>query len=309
VKIDRLLSIIVILLNRERITAKELSSRFEVSVRTIYRDIDTINMAGIPIIALQGNDGGFSIMENFTLKRHLFSFEDMMGVISALKGINIAIGDKTIDSTIEKFRNMIPGKAKDDALFSAEEIIMDIMPWGARRDIQPIFKKIYGAIRERLCVELSYTGNDCKPTVRIVEPMSLVFKGYKWYLYGYCRLRSGYRMFKLARISLCTITADSFILKSEGYKTASELSSEKNLVLVVLRFSAALRERFEDYFPDESFSDEGNGMLILKSNMPDEPWLVNMVMTFEDDVEVVSPASLRKKVAERAEKIARKYQG
>lgn len=307
-KIDRLLSIIVILLNRERITAKELSARFEVSVRTIYRDIDTINMAGIPIVALQGNDGGFGIMENFTLRRHLFSFEDMMGVINALKGINKAIGDKTIDDSIEKFRNMIPEKSKDNALFSAEEIIMDIMPWGARRDIQPVFKKIYHAIRERRCAEILYTGNDHKPAQRTVEPMSLVFKGYTWYLYGYCRLRDDYRLFKLSRISQCSVSAESFVRRSGEYKAEIAPSAKMKMIRVVFRFPRNIKERFEDYFPDSDFSEEGNGMLRLETDMPDEPWLVNMIISFEDDVEVVSPASLRKKIAEKAGKIRERYQ-
>jgi predicted DNA-binding transcriptional regulator YafY len=308
VKIDRLLSIIVILLNRDKITAKELAAKFEVSVRTVYRDIDTINMAGIPIVALQGNDGGFSIMENFTLRRHLFSFEDMMGVIAALKGINIAIGDKTIEGAIEKFRNMVPGNGKDDERFAAEEIVMDIMPWGSRRDIRPLFRTVHGAIRERRCVRIVYTGNGGKKETRDVEPMSLVFKGYSWYLYGFCRLRNGYRIFKLSRISGCEVLAGSFIRRKDEYAPDAGDSSGMKMLNVVFRFPLAVRERFEDYFPDEHFTEEKNGMLRFEGTMPDDPWLVHMVMSLDDDVELLSPESLRKKVAEKAGKIALKYQ-
>jgi predicted DNA-binding transcriptional regulator YafY len=305
-KIDRLLSIIVILLNNDRITAKELSKRFEVSIRTIYRDIDAINLAGIPVISLQGNDGGFSIMENFTLKRHLFTFENMMGVIAALKGINTAIGDKTIDSTIEKFRNMLPESAKDSVDTCSEEIIIDVMPWGRRKDIQPLYKKMYAAIRDRLIVQFSYKDYELNESVRTVEPMSLVYKGYAWYVFAFCRIRNDYRIFKLSRITNCCVTDETFVRREMRYMP-DEPQMQQTLVLT-LRFPKKMRDRFEDYFDEECFKEDADGKVILEAPMPDEPWLYKMILSFDDDVEVLSPPSVRKKIAEIAQNIAKRYQ-
>jgi predicted DNA-binding transcriptional regulator YafY len=305
-KIDRLLSIIVILLNNDRITARELSKRFEVSIRTIYRDIDAINLAGIPVISLQGNDGGFSIMENFTLKRHLFTFEDMMGVIAALKGINTAINDKAIDSTIEKFRNMLPESAKSSVDTCSEEIIIDVMPWGRRKNIQPLYKLLYSAIRERHVVRFSYKDYDLNESARVIEPMSLVYKSYSWYVYAFCRTRSNYRIFKLSRITNCMVTDEMFSRRDAEY--IPDEPQIKNTVTLTLRFPKKLRDRFEDYFNAECFKDEADGTVILEAPVPDEPWLYKMILTFDDEVEVLSPPSVMKKIAEIAQNIAERYQ-
>jgi predicted DNA-binding transcriptional regulator YafY len=305
-KIDRLLSIIVILLNRDRITAKELAKRFEVTVRTIYRDIDAINMAGIPIVSTQGNDGGFSIMENFTLRRHLFSFEDMMGVISALKGFNSAVGDSKIEGSIEKLRNLLPRESAVKETDAANEVIIDIHAWGARRDILPEFRTIYGAIRGRKITHFSYSDMDGKKSSRAFEPMSLVFKGFAWYVYGYCLTRRDYRIFKLSRISDLSISNESFVRRGRDYsaETALPLTGIK----IRMRFPERLRERFEDYFEEKEFIPVGDGRCEIVTDAEDAPWLYRMIISMGDEVELVSPESVRKKIAEEAKNILRLYQ-
>jgi predicted DNA-binding transcriptional regulator YafY len=305
-KIDRLLSIIVILLNNDRITARELSKRFEVSIRTIYRDIDAINLAGIPVISLQGNDGGFSIMENFTLRRHLFTFEDMMGVISALKGINTAINDKTIDSTIEKFRNMLPESARGSVDASSEEIIIDVMPWGRRKDLQPLYKILYAAIHDRHVVQFSYRNNELNESVRTVEPMSLVYKSYSWYVYAFCRIRNDYRIFKLSRMTNIMVTDEKFVRRDVAY--LPDEPQMKNTITLTLRFPKKLRDRFDDYYDAECFRDLADGNVLLEALMQDEPWLYKMILSFDDEVEVLSPPTVREKIAEIAQNIAKRYQ-
>lgn len=305
-KIDRLLSIIVILLNRERIAARELSKRFEVSVRTIYRDIEAINMAGIPVVSHQGNDGGFSIMENFTLRRHLFTFEDMMGVISALKGINTAIGDPVIDNTIEKFKNMLPSSARISEDASSDDIVINVVPWGCKKNIQPAFSFFYTAVREKRAVRITYRDFNLNESERTVEPLQLVFKGYAWYLYAQCRKRSDFRLFRLSRISNYSLTGERFEKKGEPYAAYDEHRGEG--IITEIRFPEKLRDRFEDYFDDGDFSDDGRGMVLLRTKMPDEPWMYKMLLSFEDEVEIVSPESIRKKMAAAAKKIYERYQ-
>ena len=168
-KLDRLLSIVVILLNKDRVSAKELASRFEVTTRTIYRDIDSINMAGIPIISYPGNDGGFGIMENFRLERHIFTEEDIIEVLSALKGMTGLIQSERIRSAADKFANMIEGKKNTD--FFDDGIIIDINPWGSKRRIDSDFRTVYSAILSRKKLSFSYIDYIGKYSSRTVEPI------------------------------------------------------------------------------------------------------------------------------------------
>ncbi|HOV12847.1 MAG TPA: HTH domain-containing protein, partial [Spirochaetota bacterium] len=167
-KLDRLLSIIVILLNRDRVSAKELAERFEVTVRTIYRDIDAINLSGIPIISYSGNNGGFGILENFKLDKHYLSMEEMTSILSALKGINKTLEDKTIDTTIEKIRSLVPESAKSDNYLSLNETIaIDILPWGATENIKEKLKIIKKAANERKTLTIKYFSSSEETSERI----------------------------------------------------------------------------------------------------------------------------------------------
>ena len=109
-RIDRMLAIVVLLLNRKTITAKELADRFEVSLRTIYRDIDAVNEAGIPVLSNQGSGGGFSIMENYRLNHQFLSLENSRAIIAALKGVNTALQDREVEMAMEKIRSLIPAE-------------------------------------------------------------------------------------------------------------------------------------------------------------------------------------------------------
>lgn len=125
-----MLTITIMLLNRERISAKELADKFEISVRTVYRDIEAINLAGIPIISYSGNNGGFGIMENYKIDRQLLTLNDMTAILSALKGVNTTLEDRELDSAIEKIKSLLPRDRAFEMDQRSEQIIFDILPWG-----------------------------------------------------------------------------------------------------------------------------------------------------------------------------------
>lgn len=217
-RIDRMLSIIILLLNRRRITARELSERFEVSLRTVYRDIDAINLAGIPVISNQGFGGGYEIPDSYKLSRQVISHKDLKSIIAALKGMNITLEDKEIKLILEKVKSLLPGYGSNSDIEANEIIVFDTVDWGNNTDITRKIQNIYEAIKTKHVLDIAYVNMKGKMTKRQIQPQSIVQKGFAWYLYGYCRKREDTRMFKLKRIKEIQVLNEQFIKFSKPYK-------------------------------------------------------------------------------------------
>ncbi len=188
-KIDRMMTIIVMLLNRKRVTAKELADKFEVSVRTIYRDIDAIDMAGVPIISHSGNNGGFGILENYKLDHQLLTPNNLCSLLTALQGINYTFEDIELESSIEKLRTLIPKDETHHLDLNMEQIIISMPSWANTSKEKTHIKKIRNAISLSHVITIEYRNYMNEISTRQIEPMSIVFKGYTWHLFAYCRLK------------------------------------------------------------------------------------------------------------------------
>lgn len=130
-KLDRLVSILVLLLRKEKVQAKELAELFEVSVRTIYRDIEAINLAGIPIVTYQGVNGGIGIAEGYRLDKSVLTEDEMSTIVSTLNGIATTMPDKKYEIIMEKIRNTIPSKQLENMDLKVKQLIIDFFPWGS----------------------------------------------------------------------------------------------------------------------------------------------------------------------------------
>jgi len=300
-KLDRLLSIVVILLNKDRVSAKELASRFEVTTRTIYRDIDSINMAGIPIISYPGNDGGFGIMENFRLERHIFTEEDIIEVLSALKGMTGLIQSERIRSAADKFANMIEGKKGAD--FFDDGIIIDINPWGSKSRIDSDFRTIYSAILSRKKLSFSYSDYNGKCSSRTVEPISLVFKAYSWYLYSYCLERNDYRIFRLSRIKKISVLKDTFTGKKKKYQSDYSIKPDTD---ITIRFKNSFETLISEFFP-QSRIEKSADFSTITFKAQNEEWLYKILLGMGRDIEIVSPKSVRESFIKYLKEISSKY--
>ncbi|MBP9022232.1 MAG: YafY family transcriptional regulator [Spirochaetes bacterium] len=300
-KLDRLLSIVVILLNKDRVSAKELASRFEVTTRTIYRDIDSINMAGIPIISYPGNDGGFGIMENFRLERHIFTEEDIIEVLSALKGMTGLIHSERIRSAADKFANMIEGKKGTD--FFDDGIIIDINPWGSKSRIDSDFRTIYSAILSRKKLSFSYSDYNGKCSSRTVEPISLVFKAYSWYLYSYCLEKNDYRIFRLSRIKNISVSKDTFTGKKRKYQSDYSIKPDTD---ITIRFKNSFETLISEFFPQSRVENSADFSTITFKAQNDE-WLYKILLGMGSDIEIVSPKSVRESFIKYLKEISSKY--
>ncbi len=300
-KLDRLLSIVILLLGRESVTAAELSRRFELSVRTIYRDLDAINEAGIPVVASPGPGGGFGIDPAYTIDRRLLGFEDLRAIISALKGLNMALEDGAIGSALEKITSLAPrGRASE---FLEDRVVIDLFPWGARKEERELVKRLEPAIAERRVVSFTYSSYGKAKEKRVVEPMTLVFKAYAWYLWAWCRLRGDYRLFRLSRMRSLELSLERFKRRSAAYPRALEAPSG-GLRKVVLRFDAPSSARAEEWFGSEGSQAREGGDLGVVLQVPEGNWIVQTLLGFGPGVEVLEPPELRAELAKAASLLA-----
>lgn len=309
-KIDRLLSIIVILLNKDNITAKELANRFEVSVRTIYRDIETINLSGIPIVSNQGRDGGFSILDNYKMNHQLLTLDDMTSIVVALKNIGNFSDNKHIDLTIDKISNIVPKDKKEEFTYHFNELIICDLPWGYRANSEDKekYKIIYeGIIKEKL-LDIGYINRDGDITERRIEAMSLVLKGLNWYVFSYCHLRNDYRFFKLSRIHKVKLLEESFNRREVSYEDFKNKNIYKNnMVDLVLKFSPEVQQRVGEFLHEENIKIDENGYIVVRISFPEDEWVYSMILSYGEFVEVLEPHYIKEIIKDRAQKIYEKY--
>jgi predicted DNA-binding transcriptional regulator YafY len=307
-RIDRMLTIIVMLLNRDRIRARELSKKFEVSVRTVYRDIDAINLAGIPVISYPGNDGGFGIMENYRIDRQVLTLRDMFTILSALKGVNTGLRNIELESAIEKITSLVPDDKSHEMELHFERFVIDLMPWGFRDRYTRIFREIQNSISGSTLLKIKYSNTRGQNVMRVIEPMTLVLHGYIWYLFAYCRLRGDFRVFRLSRIKIVTIMRQSFIRRDASYKDYFRQDKDPGaMVHLVLRFSSKIRARVEDFFDEAQIKKLKNGDMIVRVSYPEDEWVYSNILSYGEYVEVLAPAHIRAIIHEKAKKITSKY--
>lgn len=307
-RIDRMLSITVLLLNRRSITARQLAERFEVSVRTIYRDIEAINRAGIPVVSYQGYGGGYCIMDNYRVSRQLLTLNDMATILSALKGINTTFASREIDSAIDKINSLVPDDKEKEIETRLKQVVLDVLPWGFSEKQQKKLRDIQQATMANTLLVITYRNIMGEVLKRVVEPMTVIFKGNTWYLFAYCRTRKDFRLFRLSRIYTYDRLPDQFERRGESYKNYQRPTSDSfKSVDLVLKFSPKVRVIVEDFFEHETITIEKNGDLIVRASFPEDPWVYATILSYGSFVEVIKPAHIRKIIKEEAQKILKYY--
>ncbi|MFP4364929.1 MAG: helix-turn-helix transcriptional regulator [Spirochaetia bacterium] len=310
-KTDRLLSIIIYLLNRDLVSARELAEKFEVSVRTIQRDMEAIELAGIPIMTIQGPSGGYSIMENFTLDRQFVGMEDLFFIITALGSLDASVPAGNISSTIEKMKTLVTGPGAQEIESREERLFMDFSAFGGSVKQQEVYKQLDDAVSKELLVEFEYTSNRFETTRRVVEPMALAFKWRSWYLIGFCRLRNDFRMFRLGRIRGLTVQNRHFRRKDfyvrKFIDTAKEFGTDQDWITLRLRFDKQMRHLVEEFFPAEGLTTESEGSLLVETRLPETGWVYGLILSYGHFVEVLEPDHIRQEIRESARKILAKY--
>jgi len=310
VRLHRLLSITMMLINRRRVTAPQLSEHFGVSIRTIYRDIEAIESAGIPVISYQGHEGGFCIMDNYRLSRQLLTFEDMLSILSTLKGVNGSLQNRELNDVIEKIECLIPEEREEEFERRIEQVAFDMVPWSNNKKWNDNFHLINRAVTEQKLISFNYTSYQSATGRRAVEPMTLLFKVNCWYLFGYCLMRNDYRLFKLSRMREISILDERFIRRNGSWRDSiatGDSSVNRPQIRLELLFKARARIKVEEYFEPEQMTILENGDFSVIVTMPDDEWVHSWLLSYGDEVEVLSPEHIRNRFMEILKKINDTY--
>ena len=308
-KVDRLVSIIMILLEKKRIGAQELADRFEVSPRTIYRDIDAINMAGIPVRSTSGVGGGFEIMPEYKMDKRVFSTAELSALLMGLTNLSGMVRGEELLSALAKVRSFIPADKAKEIDLKANQICIDLRPWMGNRNIQPCLETIKTALQENRLLSFAYVDGHGNQTERIVEPYQLVLKGSHWYFQGYCRFRQDYRLFRLSRISNLQMTADTFAPR-EYQKPVLDYSEalEAMQTSIQLRIHKSIMDRVLDFCGFENFTPDGEDHYLVEYPFIENDYYYDMLLSFGQACECLAPTRIREELKRRAQAIVEIYE-
>lgn len=307
-KIDRLISMISVLTNKERVTIQELADKFEVSKRTIFRDLDTLNMAGIPIVSFPGIGGGISVSEGYKVNRTILSEEDIKNLYVGLHGLRSIESEGSIQNLMNK---LLP---KDERVIIAEsDIFIDLSSWFEDSEMQNKVKILHSAILNRQCIEMEYISIHSQ-SKRTVEPHKLVFKQAYWYLYAFCLEKNNFRLFKLTRILSYKVLDRKFC-----YRPNSEINFDINHTIsstsdypieVLLEYDKEDKFYIVDKIgskylqPSDDCEVETCLIRFYTSNID---WVADLVISLQGKVRAIQPTSLRHRVKKKLEKWITSY--
>lgn len=290
-------SMLIDLLNKEQITAKELAYKYEVSERTILRYVDALSMAGVPIYTERGRGGGIKIADNYKLTSNYLTREEMARLLNALTVMEQGIESDITKTIKDKLLALKPPKRNQDIPLSADTIIIDGSAWGDTSAYKEKTEVLEKAIKKFNTVILVYHDRGGKITNRTVEPISFVLKEGLWYLYAYCRLRNDYRTFKISRIESIIINSEHFEKHSSDKGFSFTEIEQKDSLELILKVYEKARYDVEEWLGIESVkpSKEGN-FYIASANLIDSHELMGKLMSFGGNIKILSPKSLQKRL-------------
>lgn len=321
--INRLLSIIYILMNKGTVTAKELAERFEVSVRTIYRDIDALGMAGIPVYTTKGRGGGISLTEQFVLNKMLVSKDEQQQILAALASLT-ETGAQEDAEILAKLGNFFMETPEN-------WVSIDFSDWSGRRT--ELFAQIKNAILRRHVIVFDYYGQDSEMRRRCVEPVQLLFKEYTWYVRAYCRTKQAMRLFKVLRMKRVTVLDEVFDLRDPitaepppetaesglscaltgttacepaqtGYTGFPESKADPEITIWIDRKEAY---RVYDRFDEEEITVLPDGDFEIHYHCVLDDWVYGMILSFGPSAKVLAPESVRSEIQRRIRKMGELY--
>ena len=309
-KIDRLISIITVLLDKKRISAQALADMFEVSTRTIYRDIDAINVAGIPIRSISGVGGGFEIMPEYKLDKRVFSTAELSAILLGLSCLsNMVRGDELVNALV-KVKSFIPVEKVKDIERTTNQIHIDLSPWIGNQNIQPYIETIKVALQNCRLLSFEYTAHHGNKTVRTVEPYQFVLKSSHWYFYGYCYTRNDYRLFRLSRMSNLQMRQETFIPRDyqKPILDFKEMGAAMQ-VEVKIRIHISILDRVLEYCTYDRFTPDGDAHYFVNFPFIENEYYYDILLGFGDKCECIEPLHIRKEMKRRIFDIAAMYGG
>ena len=295
-KNDRLFRIVYILLERQSVTAPELAQLLEVSVRTVYRDIEALSMAGVPVFAAQGKGGGISIMPGYTFDKALLTDDDQNQILFAIQSLQAA--DQNVDGLLKKLGAAFQKEG-------ANWIEVDFSRWGMRRTDNRKFELLKKAILGKTILKIAYCGTSGALSEREVKPIKLIFKAKNWYLQAFCFKADDFRLFKVNRIVDLSLTDTKFsdVFTDLPSADVEDMPPPISSVLVKLRFQSHMAFRVYDEFDRRGIEVQADGSLDAFAEFPMDSWVLSYILSFGTEVEILEPTYLKEQLQEYTKNI------
>lgn len=299
-KIDRLIGILSVLLQRKQVTAPQLAELFEVSRRTINRDIETLCKAGIPIMTRQGMNGGISIMSGYQIDRSLLTNSEMRDILAGLRSLDSVNGTNRYGQLMEKL-----SAGSSDFMVGDQSVLIDLSSW-YKDSLSHKITLIRSAIENRILLEFSYFSPK-GDSLRCTEPYFLIFRWSSWYLWGWCKTREDFRLFKLNRMDKLCLTGKQFEKRAVSMPDLNNERIFPGGIKAKAIFEPECKWRLIEDFGPDCFEILPDGKLLFKADYTDEENLLSWIMTFQDKAVLLEPAELRNKISSILEKMRKKY--
>lgn len=299
-KIDRLIGILSVLLQKEAVTAPYLAEKFEVSRRTIGRDIEALCKAGIPIVTRQGANGGISVMENYKIDRTLFTNTELLDILAGLRSLDSVNGTNRYGKLMEKL-----SAGSSDSMVGNQSVLIDLSSW-YKDSLAPKIELIRSAIDENRRMEFLYfspKGESC----RRIEPYYLIFRWSSWYVWGWCMEREDFRLFKLNRMGRLSLPGDTFERRPVS---RPDLSNERIFpggIRVKALFDADCKWRLVEEFGTGCFEEQSDGRLLFHADYTDRENLIAWLMTFRERVVLLEPEDVREEMRAILNAMVKRY--
>lgn len=299
-KIDRLIGILSVLLQQEKVTAPYLAKKYEVSRRTINRDIEDLCKAGIPVVTTQGANGGISIMEGYTIDRTLLTSSEIQAILAGLKSLDSVSGTNRYGQLMEK---LCAGAS--DMMAGDQYLLIDLSSW-YKNSLTPKIEIIHAAIEQSEYLAFMY----CSPREekeRRIEPYYLIFQWSNWYVWGWCDIRKDFRLFKLNRMTDLHFAGLKYQKRTSPLPDLSTQKIFPPRLQVQAVFTPDCRWRLIEEFGKDSFSAQPDGTLLFSFDFTDKESILSWILTFGDKAELLKPQELRREISQIAKRIWEKY--
>ncbi len=307
-KFGRLVAIVMLLLQRKKINGKELAEMFEVSLRTIYRDIEAINAAGIPIVTTSGIGGGIGIVEQYKIEKGIFTADDISSMLMGIEIVQGALSGKKIASAHAKLKSFVTEELADDIAIKKNQMMFDLSSWLGNKDSNEVLNTVKSEMEQKHTLSFSYIGHRGKEKLHGIEPHRLVFKDSEWYLQGYSTVKHDFRLFKLRRmysIQSEAYTFDHRVLP-HPFSDFTDRMSKKTVKTKLLIDSSAI-DRMLDYCTMDDLADVGDGKFTVDFNFIEDDYGYGILMSFGNKLTCIEPDYIRVELQKRLKDTLEQY--
>lgn len=308
-KSDRVMSVLVMLLEGKRVRAQDIADRLEVSVRTIYRDLDTLCAAGIPVRSIGGAKGGVELMPGYRLEGRMFSAEEHSALLAGLSNLSAMLHTGALAQMLSKLRGLLPDGRVGEIERRASQIVIDTEPWLGDGHARQTLETVEAALETSHLLTFAYLDRLGNRTERTVEPYRLVLKGDQWYAQCYCLLRNDYRLFRLSRMVGVRMRKEVFLPReapNPELDTSEIVASLQQEILLRVHVSAV--DRVMEYCAFDRFTPDGSEHYLVRFPFIDREYYYDRLLSLGDRCECVAPAHVRERLRQRIQRLAEIYQ-